>query len=1751
MARPLSVDVALQYSPMTSSPIYGLDSILRPNVGRSSYTTSISHFRPAGQDIIRDLDNEMCSGGDPLETTREYLQHLLNSDKLTEFQFTIPSGTKSLDLSPDDNSIRSKLGPFANMVLKATNVAFRYHNPGFQSKDVATPQKFLPTPVSTAKLASSPYEHSNVEKRSPGTTQPLAKERLLKPAVVVPPVSQPSDYELLDDRWSTKRRKLNSDGENNLAMLRLKDQKEEADVALLRLQDLLHEVFEAEDQLEPDTLSLNATKGSSAIFRATNSLEVTGAILSSESHSRLQKAIQKVLSFGKLQDIPSEYLARIQKLCEGSILSAQAPDLKLDDPSNESECRDWLGKVEDVHNALLAIGTLLQTMSGRQSERDLCPEDLIQAIPNALNQVFDHSVIPAVESRANDKDPRFFEFFSQEKKVVGNITHQAKKILTLLANFLSRIDVSEGVVTATEFLATKLIFVENAHSDKESAIGYQKYEAVRRAAMDVLAKIFSRYPLQRPYILDEILISLEKLPSSRQNARQFKLTDGKNIQLLTALVMQLVQTTALDAPHSHSKKKRRLPVPIEDEDDELVADGKVEDPYHSDEDKAESPVSLERLATRVDTLYDNAVRSAQYIVKFIVQRAMTSTKTGDQPYRNILDLFTEDLISVLGSTDWPAAELLLRILASHMVGIAELDKSTAIAKSMALELLGWMGSAISDLTTTAQHLIPAMDEAGGDLTEYLRQIFEDFLRHALHPRDLIIANGPYRITLEYMHDRDLDSWHLSSARGYYLAQWAKTVCSASNDKDEATDSVLAILSKMLADSRWLETHTIFDNVSTSHGKFAYVLTVLNMGFCKAFDTILKVLLNSITSDQAKIRSRSLKSVIAMLEKDPSLLDRDSSVMHVILRCATDASPMVRDSALSLIAKCITLKPGLEEEGCRAILACAADPTAGVRKRCISLQKDIFLKTTRKDLKFAILDTLLQRISDFEEGVALLARQTFEEIWLVPFHSSIDSIQDAPKLKVALGEQVSLIVHLVHRSETAVDSVANFLKKILSDSPKLASPNFKVCKAMVANMFEHVVDDSESSEKLNQQALLQTITVFAKANAKLFSPDQLETIRPYICHLVTAEDLFLFRSVVIIYRCVLPYLSSAHNTLLKEVQNDLFKSVAKLARAELNEVMACLWTINGVLQNTERLVKLTISVLKGIHQARDIDLSDTSKTDVLARARSYVRIAGCVGRHCDLEKYELHFKTAFSSWKGGSVAGLLIDAILPFAHSKQPLELRTMSLESLGSICQSWPAQFGREEPRRVLSSVFSEDNASLQNIVLRSFADFFAIQEGKSEKLVQPCAETADQKSLTRLGGSLKASDNDGAAALIAQHFLQDMLRVAQSRQDSYALTAIELIASINRQGLVHPKECAGALVSLETSTVPAIAKVAFETHKLLHQQHESMFEREYMRAVQDAFYYQKDIVGDSTGALARPYVAKLAPLFDVVKTSNSRYQKKFLSNLCSKVNFQLKDLDISGNPPEQLLLARFVSQNLAFFEYSQVAELLSAISCLERIVAATGTIVAHAIETEIFLTPTPIKLLDSNEQNVLHPEVNIIGHDTSSQPVNAGTLRQLSTAAAILSMLWEARSYLRRLYGVNAHVRQKEGKAAVKELNKAPNKIHGVNGDKFWDAISKNMASLDSQESMLEKCHEFATLLSIDDELKVAADDDFDRDSPDDGAGVDETATPIIANGNKPSKRKNPASSGPPSKRPKGKGRSGGGRKRASTEPEYSLDWV
>lgn len=98
--------------------------------------------------------------------------------------------------------------------------------------------------------------------------------------------------------------------------------------------------------------------------------------------------------------------------------------------------------------------------------------------------------------------------------------------------------------------------------------------------------------------------------------------------------------------------------------------------------------------------------------------------------------------------------------------------------------------------------------------------------------------------------------------------------------------------------------------------------------------------------------------------------------------------------------------------------------------------------------------------------------------------------------------------------------------------------------MVAAMFEMFLESQSDTEKANQQNILQALTVFAKANSKLFTSDQLMMLQPYVDNITTNDDLIMYRWVVMIYRNVFPAVSSFQHTFLQNVQKALLKNLSR-------------------------------------------------------------------------------------------------------------------------------------------------------------------------------------------------------------------------------------------------------------------------------------------------------------------------------------------------------------------------------------------------------------------------------------------------------------------------------------------------------------------------------------------------------------------------------------------------------------------------------
>lgn len=603
---------------------------------------------------------------------------------------------------------------------------------------------------------------------------------------------------------SRKRKRSHSNAEDGETLGPGIDQRAKAESLFRGLQGFLTSIFEAEDNLSPDTS--NRTSDKNAKIWMTSSLEQQSPCLATAVLLKLENSIHKVISTGLFQQVPVDDLTRMQKICESSLKQAETVDVKMGSDDNESAIEEWLTRVSLVDNGLKTAKTVLRIMVGGREEKQLYPEDLLASVLNVAKNLIEGTINPMIEMRSTGESQAAFKIASAHKKVLGGLLHEVTSLFSLISKLLALEEVTEGTITTLEFIAVAVIFIENASTEKDSVFGVQKVERFRVVAMDILAKIFARYSDQRTFIFDEILTSLEKLSVNRQSARQFKLVEGgKNIQLVSALIMRLVQTSGT---YQERKKKRGL---VTGEDGEFSMEKEEGD----EPDRGETDVigAVNKLYTMSNPLLESAQKNAQYVVNFLVQRAMRSTKTGDQPYRVLMDIFAEDFIAVLGSPEWPGAELLLRSILGSMCTIVDGDKQPAPAKSMALDLLGLMGSAICDVVV---HLRESHKNRESDCLadDRIYALTDKVLESTVAgsgggvgmEEDLIEWEGPFRYALEHLIENSAHDPSLQSACGYYLTIWSARICAFSDkaegqDDDEADEEVMGELARIAANLR--------------------------------------------------------------------------------------------------------------------------------------------------------------------------------------------------------------------------------------------------------------------------------------------------------------------------------------------------------------------------------------------------------------------------------------------------------------------------------------------------------------------------------------------------------------------------------------------------------------------------------------------------------------------------------------------------------------------------------------------------------------------------------------------------------------------------------------------------------------------------------------------------------------------------------------------------------------------------------------
>ena len=682
-----------------------------------------------------------------------------------------------------------------------------------------------PTPQVQNKQNFAKNAHSS--KSRPGLTRVdgpslVADNQPSKVAIIVPPLpaeATPSEYRTITDDTSIRSGrgfgKSTKGGEHTDAQAagQTRDQRVIADEASRHLQKVVQDIFEAEDELQAEK-SGTSSDSTPLFIEAYN--DHGSRILSQAIQMKLDSTLHKTIHCGRLPDVPVGHLSRLQALCESAVNSAEGVEIEIEPSWNEDDFLQWGHRVEHVDLCLRSARTILRIMTGGREEKELYSEELLQKILRLATSTLESCVIPVIEARSTEFNQELFQAATLHKKEISQLLYNVGKLMVLLADLLSKVDMTESIVNTVEFFAIKQLFVESAHNEKDSALGIQKFEVLRRTSMDIITVVFARYPEQRSSIFNEILTSLQKLPTTRQHARQFKLAAGINIQLVSALILRLVQTSASKPTFRGGRKRNASGMVSGGETDnenaqnckDAEADSEESNDESEDSPKAYHDNTLRRLSREANPLSDSAGKSAQYVTRFFVSRAMAAPKSGDQPHRHLLDIFSEDLIAVLGQPEWPAAELLLRALLVHMIEIAEKPKFNAPAKNMALELLGLMGSAISDLVAGTRQAAKSLESDESEFSGYLRQLLDEYMDGGMDNNELLGWQGPYRAVVEYLQPSGSDEAQSRSAQAYYLTQWAKAVVGGNLEAGKGNEDLAIHLRRSLSTSGWIASEYV-------------------------------------------------------------------------------------------------------------------------------------------------------------------------------------------------------------------------------------------------------------------------------------------------------------------------------------------------------------------------------------------------------------------------------------------------------------------------------------------------------------------------------------------------------------------------------------------------------------------------------------------------------------------------------------------------------------------------------------------------------------------------------------------------------------------------------------------------------------------------------------------------------------------------------------------------------------------------------
>ncbi|THH23071.1 hypothetical protein EUX98_g8109 [Antrodiella citrinella] len=840
----------------------------------------------------------------------------------------------------------------------------------------------------------------------------------------------------------------------------------------------------------------------------------------------------------------------------GASEMSRSPDGDVDmtgspDPS-EAQTTDYaqLATVLDVaRDSVLAADCCIAILGSDRLPKQLYSEELITTCFAAIKSQLTRIIYPFVEASADiyGHVPPILQYLTRTSSPqCDKHRRQLTELFQAVTSVIPRVNalicsdyaaMSEGIIIQAVYIAVGPFFMADSGDKKDkkgdvvlNTLGASSIRGLKLDALSLIRSIFANHEDQRAWIIEEILSSLIKLSDSKQKSGQFRLRDGRSIRTVSALLLQLVQTSArdvrLDVQSLHKSRQHADTLRAKEGYGDVM-----EGTFLEESDMAEI-----RLYT---TGLESATKAAKTIIIFLTQRSGKSKSTKDSneaEYRAIFDALLSDLLTVLFWPEWPAASLLLSLACKYMVSSMDDVKTTNAnennaAKTMALDHLGLVAAR---LRTTAMKCAE-----GSSKLQSLDEILT-----STDSKAFAALSGAHKAVDNHLLKRSSEDQACASARELAAVIWGQELafalkqCSSSmEDGDDGKSNRPVDQKKLLSFGTKLknELHDlwsdaapdVFDLGSTQEETAQIDIVSEEVGITQnlrnTFYPILSVVLSALEAPPVFMRTKALKALGQIINSDPSILSAQN-VRAAIEGHLLDSSPAVRDAAVELIGKYMIDSPEFASHYYSKIAERIADTGLSVRKRVIKLLKSFYTVTQDRLCDVDVCTRLVLRILDEDDSVKDLATKAIEELWFNDAHP----IANAPKRqtmnaqdKSSLLSKVTVIMGVSATFKDRQSPLEDLLHQIMvgkstDETSTLHLRYAEICEALI----DGLVDASELPG-FTVVNCVRTIHLFTAAHPAVLSATHASTLLPYLKNATTVEEQVISDYLLKIFRVSIP------------------------------------------------------------------------------------------------------------------------------------------------------------------------------------------------------------------------------------------------------------------------------------------------------------------------------------------------------------------------------------------------------------------------------------------------------------------------------------------------------------------------------------------------------------------------------------------------------------------------------------------------------